>query len=222
MGKMVWVRNKPKNKAGVAGWWSEQKKIEALTTFLATGSQAHTSAITGIPEETIRTWRKSEWWAERTKEFRSDNNLVLDNKLTKVMDRALDAVMDRLEHGEFIYNPKTGVTERVPPKLRDVQRVANDMIDKKQLLERVTKGEKEEKQQITADHLVMLAKEFAKFANGGKETPEVKDLKVVVEGQHHEVFESLGIETTDNGLQNEEGENPTKEEVTNEEASTGP
>lgn len=201
MGKMVWVRNKPKNKAGVSGWWSEKKKIEALTTFLATGSQAHTSAITGIPEETIRTWRKSEWWAERTREFKSDNNIVLDNKLTKVMDRALDAVLDRLENGEFVFNPKTGVMERVPAKLRDVQRVASDVIDKKQLLERVTRNEKQDKQQITADHLILLAKEFAKFANGGREEPEVKDLHMVVEGQHHEVFESLGIETTDHELQ---------------------
>ena len=194
MGKMVWVRDKPKNKAGVPGMWSEKKKIEALTTFLATGSQAHTSAITGIPEETIRQWRKSEWWAERTKEFRSDNSVQLDNKLTKVMDKALDAVMDRLENGEYVYDPRTGTTARVPPKLRDAQKVANDMIDKKQLIEKVTQGAKEEKQQITADHLVMLAKEFAKFATG-KESKEVDDLKTVVEGQHEEVFEELGVET---------------------------
>ena len=194
MGKMVWVRNKPKNKAGVPGMWSETKRIEALTTFLATGSQAHTSAITGVPEETIRQWRKSEWWAERTKEFKSDNSTQLSNKLTKVMDKALDAVVDRLENGEFIFDARTGITTRVPAKLRDVQKVASDMIDKKQLLEKVTSGQQEVKQQITADHLLMLAKEFSKFATV-KTPTESEDLKKVIEGDHTEIFEELGVET---------------------------
>jgi len=191
---MVWVRSK-KTKAGQPGWWPEKKKIEVLTTFLATGSQAHTSAITGVPEETIRVWRKSDWWAERTKEIKSDNNIVLDQKLTKVMDKALDAVLDRIENGEYMYDPRSGDIVRVPAKLRDVQKVAGDMIDKKQLLEKVSKGKEEQKQQITADHLVMLAKEFAKFATG-KEVPESQDIKSVIEGEHTEIFDQLGVETT--------------------------
>jgi len=193
IGRLVYIRNN-KTKAGQPGTWKEAKRIEVLTTFLATGSQAHTAAITGVPEETIRSWRKSEWWAERTKEFKSDNTLVLDNKLTKIMDRALDAVVDRLDNGEFIFDPKTGITTRVPPKLRDVQKVANDMIDKKALLDKVLKGKEETKQQITADHLVSLAKEFAKFANGGKEPTESMDLKTVIEGEHEEIFDALGVE----------------------------
>ena len=128
MGRTVYIRSK--KVAGKPGWWPEKKKLEALTTFLATGSQAHTSAITGVPEETIRLWRKSEWWTEQTKELKSNNNLKLDDKLAKVMDRALDAVMDRLENGEYIYDPRTGTTTRVPPKLRDAQKVAGVMIDK--------------------------------------------------------------------------------------------
>jgi hypothetical protein len=194
VGRLVYIRNN-KTKAGQPGTWKEAKRIEVLTTFLATGSQAHTAAITGVPEETIRTWRKSEWWAERTKEFKSDNSLVLSNKLTKIMDRALDAVVDRIDNGEFVFDPKTGITTRVPPKLRDVQKVASDMIDKKTLLEKITKDKEETKQTITADHLVMLAKEFAKFANGGKEPSEAMDLKTVIDGEHEEVFDALGVDT---------------------------
>jgi len=194
MGRMVYIRDK--KVARKPGWWPEKKKIEVLTTFLATGSQAHTSAITGVPEETIRLWRKSDWWAERTKEFKSDNSLVLDNKLAKIMDKALDAVVDRIENGEYIFDPRTGTTTRVPAKLRDVQKVASDMIDKKALLEKITKGKEDTKQAITADHLVMLAREFAKFANGGREPAEVQDLKSVIEGEHEEIFEQLGVETS--------------------------
>lgn len=201
MGRMVWVRNKkntpydPKTGVGDRGIWPEKKRMEALTTFLATGSQAHTSAITGIPEQTIRTWRKQEWWADRIKEIKEGDNLQLDAKLTKVMDKALDAVMDRLENGEYMYDPRTGDIKRVHAKLRDVQKVAGDMIDKKTLLAKIQKGKEEQKQNITADHLVLLAREFAKFATG-KEHKDVDDVKTVIEGEHEEVFESLGMEVS--------------------------
>jgi hypothetical protein len=198
---MVWVRNKkntpydPKTGVGDRGIWPEKKRMEALTTFLATGSQAHTSAITGIPEQTIRTWRKQEWWADRIKEIKEGDTLQLDAKLTKVMDKALDAVMDRLENGEYMYDPRTGDIKRVHAKLRDVQKVAGDMIDKKTLLAKIHKGKEEQKQNITADHLVLLAREFAKFATG-KEHKDVDDVKTVIEGEHEEVFDALGMEVS--------------------------
>lgn len=200
MGKYVYVRDK-KAKAGEPGWWPDKKKLEVLTTFLATGNQTHTAAITGVPTETIRYWRRSEWWAEQEKELKADNAVQLDNKLTKVMDKALDAVLDRIENGEYVFNQKTGKIQRVQAKLRDVQKVANDMIDKKQLLEKVHKAKEETKQTITADHLVLLAKEFAKFASGGKEKSELHDVTSVYEGEHQEVFETLGVETKDKRIE---------------------
>ena len=196
MGRLVYIRSK-KTKAGQPGWWSDKKRLEVLTTFLATGSQAHTSAITGVPEETIRSWRKADWWTERAKEMKADSHLQLDKKLSGVMEKALDAVVDRIENGEFMYDPRTGEIKRIPPKLRDVQKVTNDMIDKKILLDKIQKGKEEQvKQQITADHLVLLAKEFAKFATG-KAPPESDDIKSVIEGEHKEIFEELGMETKD-------------------------
>lgn len=184
--------------------WNEKKRMEVLTTFLATGSQAFTSRATGVPEDTIRSWRKAAWWKERTDEIKSDNNLVLDQKLTKVMDKALEAVIDRIDNGEYMYDPRTGEIRRVPAKLRDVQKVAGDMIDKKQLLEKIQKGKEEKKQNITADHLVLLAKEFAKFATG-KEIPEVKDIKTVEGERLEETLEALDMETS-YGLRKEKRE----------------
>ncbi len=195
MGYVVYVRNK-KTKAGERGIWPEKKRIEALTTFMATGSQAMTSAMTKIPEETIRSWRKQDWWKERMDELKSDNTVQLDTRLTKVMDKALDAVIDRIENGEYMYDPRTGEIHRIPAKLRDLQRVANDSIDKKLLLTKRNTQEQAVNKQITADHLVQLAKEFAKFANKGKAPSEAADLKHVIEGEHTEVFEELGLDAT--------------------------
>lgn len=195
MGYMVYVRNK-KTKAHQPGTWSEKKRLEVLSTFLATGSQKYTSAITGVPEPTITSWRKQDWWKEGLNRVKEESTTQLDTKLSKIMDKALTAVMDRIENGEYMYDPRTGEIRRVPAKLRDVQKVAGDMIDKKMLLDKIgQQKEQTAKQAITADHLVLLAKEFAKFATG-KEQPEAKEVKSVIEGEHKEVFEELGLEQT--------------------------
>lgn len=194
VGHYIYVRNK-KTKAGQPGHWDDKKRLEVLTTFVATGSQAHTSAITKVPEETIRVWRKQDWWIDQMREMQQDNTLELGNRLTKVMDKALDAVVDRIENGEFMYDPRTGEIRRVPAKLRDLQKVAVDSIDRKLLLTKANKDKQEAKQQITADHLLMLAREFAKFATG-KVPDESKDVTSVIDGEHTEVFESLGMEVS--------------------------
>lgn len=162
---------------------------------MATGSQAHTSAITKVPEETIRVWRKQDWWIDQMREMQQDNTLELGNRLTKVMDKALDAVVDRIENGEYMYDPRTGEIRRVPAKMRDLQKVAADSIDRRLLLTKANKDKQEAKQQITADHLVMLAQEFAKFATGTL-PDEAKNVTSVIDGEHQEVFESLGMEVS--------------------------
>lgn len=210
MGYRVYVKNKknkpydPKTGIGDTGHWPEKKKLEVLSTFLATGSTPLAAAICKVPQETIRHWKKQPWWQERIKDIKNEENLQLDSRLSKILDKSLDAVLDRIENGEAMYDPRTGEIRRVPAKLRDVQKVASDMVDKKQLLTKVQKAKEQDKQQITADHLVQLAKEFAKFATG-KEPKDIEDVKSVYEGEHTEIFEELGVEIA-NGVQKEEGD----------------
>jgi len=147
--------------------------------------------MTGVPVETLRVWKRSDWWATNAAEMQQENNLELDQKLTKVMDKALDQVMDRLENGEYMYDPRTGKVKRIPAKLRDTGKILNDMIDKKQLIKKTVRDNTDTKQQITADHLVQLAKAFAEFSTGKKqdETPSQ-----IIEGEYKEHLEELGVE----------------------------
>ena len=103
-----------------------------------------------------------------------------------------------------MYDPRTGQVKRVPAKLRDTGKILNDVIDKRQLIQKAEKKEQQKKQQlITADHLVQLAKAFADMAKGKKE----KELSVI-EG------EFTTEEETHYGLQNKEGQDASpKEEI---------
>ena len=160
LGKYVYVKNN-KTKAGELGHWKDTKKLEVVATWLATGNLAETARITMVPVRTIEKWRVSDWWKQQVNNIQSEEDQKLDAKSSKVIERALDHLMDRIENGEFIYDQKTGQVIRTPAKLRDLNTAFNTLLDKRQLLR--NKPTKIVEQQQTATQLQTLAEQFAKF-----------------------------------------------------------
>lgn len=160
MGKLVYVKNN-KTKAGQLGHWKEAKKIEAVTTYLSIGNLAETGRLLEIPYKTLEGWRYSDWWKELTAKIQAEGDQELDAKTSKIVDKALDQIMDRLENGDHIYDQKTGRIRRAPVKLRELNATFNTLLDKRQLLR--NKPTKIVEQQNTATQLQNLANEFAKF-----------------------------------------------------------
>ena len=186
---MGWLYvKKKKNKAHQPGHWEEKKKVEAVTTYIATGNYALTAKMINVPEPTIRFWKSQEWWKQMVEDVYQEGNLQLSSKLSKTLEKSIDAVNDRLENGDFVYNPKTGAIVRVQANLRDVHRVASDLIDK-QLVLRKGQHQQVESQESTDGRLLKLAEQFAKFAQGlqGKDvTPNV-----IVEGEFEDVPDEI-------------------------------
>jgi hypothetical protein len=85
----------------------------------------------------------------------------------------LDVTLDRLENGDFQYDPKTGEMIRKPVLMRDANRVANDLIKAQMDLDQ--KPVDEEAQKQTQDRLQALAETFAGFAKKVKKI-EVLDV----------------------------------------------
>lgn len=143
--------------------WSDSQKIEAVQTYLLLGSVKQTSFALKIPEPTLIQWRAKQWWKDLEKEFRTQENITLSNKLKKLIDKSLDLVGDRLEKGDFIYDQKTGKMKRKPVALRDIHRVAVDMVavhNRMATDENITVA-----QDSIAEKLAKLAAEFAKVAD---------------------------------------------------------
>lgn len=169
-GRMVYVKMR-KTKAGQLGHWSQAKNIEAVATYLSTGSNVETSRLTGVPLDTLNQWKTKPWWKEYIDQIRKDEEQQLDNKLSKTVDKALDNLLDRIENGEFIYDQKTGKVIRTPAKLRDLNTAFNNVIDKRQLLRK--QPTKIVEQQNTATQLQSLADSFAKFVQKTIKEPEM-------------------------------------------------
>lgn len=143
-------------------WWSDAKRIEVVTTWLALGKIPLVSACTGVTEGTIRQWRTQPWWRELELSIQTETDQELDAKLAKRIDKALDVIWDRLEHGDFLYDPKTGEFIRKPVGMKDVNKVMVDMMDKRLLIRKQPKDQ--QSQEAVADILKNLAREFSQMA----------------------------------------------------------
>jgi hypothetical protein len=180
VGHYVYVRTK-KTKPGEPGHWSDKKKIEAVTTFLATGNLVLTGKMLNVPEETLRKWKASDWWAELTDKVQEEDNLQLSAKLNKTLEKSIEAVNDRIENGEYMYDPRTGKLRRVPARLRDLHKVSTDLIDKRMLLKKARPVERVSVENVEG-RLLKLAETFATLALG--KTPQEKVVNEVIEGEY--------------------------------------
>lgn len=170
MGKFVYIKNN-KTKAHQLGHWKEAKRIEVVTLFLSIGSMTEVAKLTGVPYPTIEGWRRQDWWKELVEKMQAEDDQKLDAKTTKLIDKALEQLMDRIENGEHIYDQKTGKIKRMPAKLRDLNTAFNTILDKRQLLRR--QPTKIVEQHSTAAQLQNLAESFAKFVQ--KKTEELPE-----------------------------------------------
>lgn len=169
--------------------WAQEKKIETLKYFLSCGSWTETSKVCRVPYDTLRQWRNKDWWKDGIKEYREGSETVLDAKLTKAIDVAIEHVLDRLENGNTVYDPRTGKERVVPAPLREVNTAFNTLLDKRQLIRK--QPTKIVEQSTTATQLENLAKQFSEFVTGRIKEDKAADIIELVEG--------------DTVVQNEEG-----------------
>lgn len=142
--------------------WSEGKRIDVVTTWLITGNLAATAAVCQVPLVTIKLWRKQPWWNDLVVDIQTESDQELDAKLAKRIEKSLEIVNDRLEHGDFQYDPKTGQFVRKPVSVKDGWKVASEMIDKRWLIRKMPQNQVD--QAAVGDILKNLANEFADMA----------------------------------------------------------
>lgn len=166
------VRTRPIRAVGAEGkWWSDTQKIEAVKTFLMTGNVAMTSRILKIPEPTMRLWTKSTWWAEIVDDLRSQDELILSQRLKKIVEKTFDVVEDRLEFGDYVYDQKSGEMRRKPVSLKDAHKVGLELDNKRDLIMN-RQAPRASEEQID-DKLNKLAAKFAAIVNGKKDNSDV-------------------------------------------------
>ena len=155
--------------------WPMEKKIEVVSQSLVLGNLKLVAATTGVSHGVLRQWKIQPWWKELEAEIKQSQTAELDTKLTKIVDKSLEAVLDRVENGEYVYDKVENKVKRRPASLKDVHRVSVDMISKRELIRGNATERKETTQVSITEQLKVLAEEFAKWAS--KKKPEVIELE---------------------------------------------
>jgi len=173
------LKSRPRRAVGATKKsWSDSQKIEAVTTYLMLGNLAMTAATLKIPEQTMRNWFYSQWWKDTEAELKIAGKLQLNNRLKGIVERSLDVVSDRLEHGDWIYDQKTGELHRKPVNLAVAHKVASDLIDKQEKLQNSIAVAPA--QEAMAEKMLALAEKFAALAER-KPTVQVTDVIYVTD-----------------------------------------
>ena len=188
MGKMVYVREN-KTKPGQPGHWKESKRIEAVTTYLALGNMAETSRVINVPLETLKDWKTQDWWKTYVEDIQSESNVATDKKISKIIDKALDLLIDRMDEGNYQYDQARGKLVKVPLNAQDLNKVTSSLFDKRQLIRKQPTSIKTNPENTEA-RLLKLAQEFAKFV--GNKVPEEKIVNEYIEGETVHVTEDGG------------------------------
>jgi len=199
LGHLVYVKNK-KTKPHELGHWTKKKQLEVLTTYLALGNLSEASRLCNVPYITCKKWKYySDWWKETIEDIQSGEGQRTDNKMSKVIDKALDLIVDRIEQGDYQYDQKTGKIVKIPLKVRDLERVASGLFDKRQLIRKQPTSIKTSDLN-QSERLLQLAEQFAKFA-GEKVAPE-KIIDEYIDGDYDEVNdEEVQIEENNEEVQ---------------------
>jgi hypothetical protein len=67
-------------------------------------------------------------------ELKIQDELQLSTRLKKIAEKSFAAVEDRLEHGNFVFDQKTGKIRRIPVNLKDAHKVAIESIQQQELI----------------------------------------------------------------------------------------
>lgn len=165
-------KKNPPRKAlrGKRPMYSEETHIKAACTYAITGSAAETGRILGIKPEVIRQWKLQPWWPQVIERIRSEKDDELDVKFTKLIDKTVEVINDRLENGDYLYDVKKGELVRKPMNGKDTAVVTSIMVDKRNLIR--DKKTIHTEQTAVMDRLKKLADEMAGFVKAKDITKE--------------------------------------------------
>ena len=142
--------------------WGEDQKLQAVACYVMLGSIRETALATEIPMDTLKIWKQQDWWKELQGQIRDEDVQQLDSTLQKVIGKALKVVEDRLDHGDYQYDPKTGKPVRIPIKAHIALKTVTELLTKQDKIREIP--EKVEIEKTIDARLAKLAEEFQRFA----------------------------------------------------------
>lgn len=152
----------------VGNQWPQAKRYEVAKAWLLIGQLPLVEAATGVDIETIKNWKEKPWWPEIIAEIRAGERIEMDKKLTDIVQVTLDATFDRVVNGDYVWDQRASKVIRKPCALRDIHRVAVDLLGKRELLRDKSELIGDHKQTSVEEHLKVLATQMGQWFENKK------------------------------------------------------
>jgi len=143
-------------------YFNLEQKTDACALYCVYGDVDQVSEMTGIDPKFLRQWRDEPWWSEIQKKVFIEQNEKLASRISGVLDRSLDHLVDRLDNGDYLWDVRKSKLVRKPVDTKVLSNLFNNLITRRQLI----RGEPTSitTQVAVDDRLRLLAAQFQKFA----------------------------------------------------------
>ena len=149
-------------------YFNLEQKTDACALYCVYGDVDQVSELTGIDPKFLRQWKEEPWWSEIQKKVFVEQNEKLASRISGVLDRSLDHLVDRLDNGDYLWDVRKSKLVRKPIDTKVLSNLFNTLVHRRQLI----RGEPTNitTQVAVDDRLRLLAKQFEKFANAKEVT----------------------------------------------------
>jgi virulence-associated protein VapD len=141
--------------------YTDKQKLSALKMWCSTGSVVLAAEESGIQYAYLRALTQTQWWKDSVKEIRQEEDDVLDQDLSGLINTGVGIVKDRLKNGDWMWNSKENKFIRKALKATDALKVTTTLLDQRNVMRgkptRITENVN------VSDRLNKLAMEFEKF-----------------------------------------------------------
>ena len=143
-------------------YFNLEQKTDACALYCVYGDVDQVSEMTGIDPKFLRQWKDEPWWSEIQKKVFVEQNEKLASRISGVLDRSLDHLVDRLDNGDYLWDVRKSKLVRKPVDTKVLSNLFNNLITRRQLI----RGEPTSitTQVAVDDRLKLLADQFQKFA----------------------------------------------------------
>jgi hypothetical protein len=159
------------------------KKQAFAIAYFEHGNVAKAAAIAGVHYNTGNRWKGMKWFEQATKDLKKAKDRLLDGKITKILDKALERLEDRIENGDTkAFANKDGVImKQVPVSARDLAVVTGVLFDKRAAIRK--EPDSDDSASSALDRIAEKLREYARAENPAAPVKDITDVEV------HEVDE---------------------------------
>ena len=113
--------------------YTTEDRMNAAFWWVQLGTTVAVAQKLGFPQKTIWKWTKTEWFQEAIAEIKHQFGVKMASKYARIMEKAADEIMERLENGDW-HRTKSGQV-RVPIPAREMGFLMAIAHDKRSLIE---------------------------------------------------------------------------------------